>query len=57
VDILPEDGADGTYSYCYAFYEQDHTLWECFSIPEQKPFDDIYSKQDGTMHLVRIKSK
>lgn len=57
VGILAEEHPDGSRSDWYAFYESDGTLWECFAAPQEKPFDDIYSGQDGAMHFVRVNAE
>ena len=57
VDILAEEHPDGSKSDWYAFRESDGSLWACFAVPQEKPFNDIYSGQDGEMHFVRIKAE
>ncbi len=54
VDVLPEEHPDGTLTYRFAFCDEDGSLWESFAVPDEKPFDDIYSGQDGDMHFVRV---
>ena len=57
VDIVAEEHPDGSRSDWYAFHEADGSLWERFAVPQEKPFDDIYSGQDGAIHFVRIKAE
>lgn len=57
VELLAEEHPDGSRSLWYAFYEPDGALWESFAVPAEKPFDDIYSGQDGNTHFVRIREE
>lgn len=57
VGILAEEHPDGSSGYWYAFYDQDGALWECFGIPEEKPVQDIYSGQDGSIHFTRVSAE
>ena len=51
IKIDSEEHPDGSFTYWYSFYEND-ALWTGFVCPE-KPFNEIYSEDDGGMTFVR----
>lgn len=56
VKIDSEEHPDGSFTYWYSFYGSDNTPWTGFVCPE-KPFDEIYSEDEGGMKFVRNNSK
>lgn len=56
IKVDSEEHTDGSFTYWYSFYDNDNTLWAGFVCPE-KPFDEIYSENDGGMKFVRNNSE
>lgn len=44
---------DNNKEFWFTFYTDDGTLWNAFSATGDIPLDDLYSGQDGALHLVR----
>lgn len=44
---------DDTKSFWYTFYLNDGSFWNGFSVSGDIPLNDLYSGQDGALHLVR----
>lgn len=56
IKIDSEEHPDGSFTYWYSFYDNDNNLWTGFVCPE-KPFDEIYSEDEGGMKFVRNNSE
>ncbi|MBR4628358.1 MAG: hypothetical protein IKO47_11820 [Ruminococcus sp.] len=56
VKIESEEHPDGSFTYWYSFYENDGKLWTGFVCPK-KPFNEIYSEDEGGMKFVRNDSE
>ena len=52
IKIESEEHPDGSFTYWYSFYGEGGDLWTGFVCPE-KPFNEIYSEDDGGMTFVR----
>ena len=52
IKIESEEHPDGSFTYWYSFYGENDDLWAGFVCPE-KPFNEIYSEDDGGMTFVR----
>lgn len=45
---------DDTQSFWYTFYQNDGKFWNGFGVSGDIPLNDLYSGQDGALHLVRM---
>jgi L-ascorbate metabolism protein UlaG (beta-lactamase superfamily) len=52
VKVDSEEHPDGSFTYWYSFYDSENKLWTGFVCPE-KPFNEIYSEDEGGMKFVR----